>query len=134
MAFVVPEAELRVRASRAGGPGGQHVNKAATRIEVVWDVATSPSLSDDQRTRLLERLQSRLDRRGRLRVVAEEFRSQARNRGAAIERLRALVTDALRVRRRRKPTRPPAGAAERRLEDKRRRAVRKRERRPPTED
>jgi ribosome-associated protein len=134
MAFVVPEVELRVRASRAGGPGGQHVNKSATRIEVVWNVATSPSLSDEQRARLLDRLRPRLDRRGRLRVVADEFRSQARNRTAAVARLRAVVAEGLRVRRPRKPTKPTAGAVERRLGEKRRRAARKRDRQPPADE
>jgi ribosome-associated protein len=134
MAFVVPEVELRVRASRAGGPGGQHVNKSATRIEVVWNVATSPSLSDEQRARLLDRLRPRLDRRGRLRVVADEFRSQARNRTAAVARLRAVVAEGLRVRRPRKPTKPTAGAVEQRLGEKRRRAARKRDRQPPADE
>jgi ribosome-associated protein len=134
MAFVVPEVELRVRASRAGGPGGQHVNKSATRIEVVWNVATSPSLSDEQRARLLDRLRPRLDRRGRLRVVADEFRSQARNRTAAVARLRAVVAEGLRVRRPRKPTKPTAGAVEQRLGEKHRRAARKRDRQPPADE
>ena len=134
MSYIVPEAELEIRATRAGGPGGQHVNKVSTRIEVVWDAAGSPSLPPDSKNRLLTRLASRLDTRGRLRVVAADSRSQTRNRDAAIERLRALVAEALRPRKPRKPTRPTAASRERRLERKRHRARRKRERRPGDPD
>jgi ribosome-associated protein len=130
MGFTVPLDEMRFRASRAGGPGGQHVNKAATRVEVRWNVARSPSLSERQRTRLLERLAGRIDARGNLRVVADERRSQRRNREAATARLRALVAGALQVRKPRKRTRPPRSAEEKRLAEKRRRAERKRRRRP----
>jgi len=132
--FVVPEAELDIRATRAGGPGGQHVNKASTRIEVVWDVAASPALSDAQRARLLATLASRLDGRGRLRVVADATRSQLRNRERAVARLHEIVRAALRVPRRRKPTRPSKAAVERRLEAKRQRGARKRGRRPPDDE
>jgi ribosome-associated protein len=134
MTFVIPEAELEVRATRAGGPGGQHVNKASTRVEVVWDVAASPRLGEAQRALLLERLASRLDGQGRLRVVAVEHRSQLRNRAAAVERLRAMVAAALRPRKRRIPTKPTAAAIARRLDAKRQRATRKRRRRPPVEE
>jgi ribosome-associated protein len=127
--YIVPDDELEIRATRAGGPGGQHVNKVSTRIEVVWDVAGSPSLPPDWKNRLLTRLASKLDTRGRLRVVAADSRSQSRNRDAAVERLRALVTDALRPRKPRKPTRPTAAARERRLREKQRRGQRKRDRR-----
>jgi ribosome-associated protein len=134
MTFTVPEHELTIRATRAGGPGGQHVNKAATRVEVVWDVAASPSLTAEQRARLVERLASRLDSRGRLRVVADEHRSQLRNREMAVGRLRSLVAAALRPRKRRIPTRPTAASIERRLDAKRRRTTRKRSREPPVEE
>jgi ribosome-associated protein len=134
VSYTVPENELEIRASRAGGPGGQHVNKVSTRIEVVWDVAGSPSLPPDLKNRLLTRLASRLDTRGRLRVVAADSRSQARNRDAALERLRALVAEALRPRKPRKPTRPTAASRERRLREKQRRGQRKRERRPADPD
>jgi len=134
MTYLVPEDELEIRATRAGGPGGQHVNKASTRIEVVWDIAASPSLSDDQRARLLAKLESRLDRRGRLRVVAEEHRSQRRNLTTAVARLRALVEAALKVPKPRKRTRPSKAAIERRLATKRQRSARKRDRRPRDED
>lgn len=129
MAFRVPASELRFRASRAGGPGGQHVNKAATRVEVTWDVAGSPSLSDAQRTQLLRRLGKRLDARGVLHVTSAASRSQWQNRQAAVERLHTVVADALKRRRPRKRTRPPRAAVERRLAEKRRRADTKRDRR-----
>lgn len=134
MTYGIPDAELEIRATRAGGPGGQHVNKASTRVEVVWDVAGSPSLPADLKNRLLTRLRTRLDSRGRLRVVAAETRSQGRNRDAAVERLRALVAAALRPRKRRIPTTPSAAARERRLQEKRRRATIKRDRRAPPDD
>jgi ribosome-associated protein len=134
MSFTVPDSELTVRATRAGGPGGQHVNKASTRVEVVWDVASSPSLTDQQRALLLQRLASKLDRGGRLRVVADEQRSQLRNREAAQQRLKALVTAALRPRKRRIPTKPTAASVRHRLDAKRRRAARKGDRKPPEED
>ena len=130
MAFTVPEGELRFQASRAGGPGGQHVNKTSTRIEVRWNVADSPSISDDQRARILERLKRRIDTKGVLRVAAGERRSQRANREAAVGRLNTLVRGALHRRRPRKPTRPSRVARERRLERKRRRSAIKHDRRP----
>lgn len=134
MSYTVPEAELEIRASRAGGPGGQHVNKVSTRIEVVWDVEASPSLPPDLKNRLLTRLGSRLDSRGRLRLVAANSRSQTRNRDAAVERLRALVDTALRPRKPRVRTRPTAASRERRLKAKRRRGETKRGRRAPHDE
>jgi len=127
----LPLAELEFRASRSGGPGGQHVNTSATRVELWWDIAASPSLTAEQRRRLLERLATRLDGEGRLRVVASASRSQLRNREAATERLRELVARALEVPKVRRPTRPPRAAKAARLEAKRRRAATKRDRRPP---
>lgn len=134
MAFVIPDDELEIRATRSGGPGGQHVNTSATRVEVVWDVRSSPSLTEPRRARLLERLAARLDRRGRIRVVAAAHRSQRRNLTDAVERLQALVRDALAVPKPRKATRPPRAAAAQRVDAKRRRGARKRERRPPGTD
>ena len=131
----IPLAELVYRASRSSGPGGQHVNTSSTRIEVVWDVAGSAAVTDDERTRLLARLGRRLDSAGRLRLVSGEFRSQLRNREAVTERLRALVAAALTVPKRRKRTRLPAAAKAARLEAKRRRSAIKRTRRSrPDED
>ena len=134
MKFTIPLEELSFRATRSGGPGGQHVNTSATRVEVRWNVTESPSLSDEQRRRLLERLGSRIDARGYLRVVAAERRSQLRNRQAAVERLNSIVSDALKQLKKRKKTRPPRAAAEKRLDGKRRRGNVKRERGPVAED
>jgi ribosome-associated protein len=127
----VPLAELEFRASRSGGPGGQHVNTSSTRVEVTWDVAGSPALSEEQRQRLLVRLASRLDSTGRLRLVSSGTRSQLRNREDVTERLREVVAQALVVPKARKRTRTPRAAKAARLENKRRRAATKRDRRPP---
>src|SRR5256885_7670098 len=97
----LPLAELDFRASRSGGPGGQHVNTSSTRIEVWWDVARSPILSEAQRALLLERLAPRLDSTGRLRLVSSGSRSQLRNREDVTERLRSVVAGALAVRKKR---------------------------------
>jgi ribosome-associated protein len=125
----LPLSELSYRASRSGGPGGQHVNTSSTRVEVWWDIAASPSLDPEQRARLLSRLSSRLDGGGRLRLVSGGTRSQLRNREAVTERLRDIVAEALVIPRRRKPTRPSRAAKAARLETKRRRSATKRERR-----
>jgi ribosome-associated protein len=130
----LPLSELEYRASRSGGPGGQHVNTSSTRIEVWWDIAGSPSLDDAQRARLLSRLASRLDGSGRLRLVSAGSRSQLRNREDVTERLREIVAAALRVPPRRKPTRPTRAAKAARLATKRRRSATKRDRRRPPAD
>jgi ribosome-associated protein len=132
--LLLPLSELDYRATRSGGPGGQHVNTSSTRIEVWWDIGGSPTLTDDQRARLLGRLATRLDGEGRLRIVASESRSQLRNREAATERLREVVAAALAVPKPRKRTKPSRAAKAARLEAKRRRAATKRERRPPRHD
>ena len=133
-ALSLPLAELDYRATRSGGPGGQHVNTSSTRIELWWNVRGSPSLSEEQRARLLERLAGRVDGEGWVRVVASESRSQLRNREAATERLRAVVAAALAVRKPRKRTKPRRAAKAARLEAKRRRSALKRDRRPPGHD
>ncbi len=121
----IPLAELRWRTSRSGGPGGQHANTSDTRVEVVFDIAGSPSLGPVQRRRLQERLGDEI------RVVASDERSQARNRAIALERLRVRLAEGLRVDPPRRPTRPTAGSTRRRLDDKRRRGDLKRSRRAP---
>ncbi len=127
--------ELTFRFSRSGGPGGQNVNTRDTRVEVVFDVAGSPSLGPRQKARVLSRLGGRLDADGRLRVVASEERSQAQNRALAVGRLRDLLAKALRPDPpQRRPTRPTKGAAERRLAGKRARGQLKRERSSVPED
>jgi len=126
---VVPYGELEFRFSRSGGPGGQNVNTRDTRVEVVFDVARSPSLGPRQRARLTERLGGRLDTEGRLRVVASEERSQAQNRDLAVNRLRDLLAEALRPDPPpRRPTRPTRSSTERRLAAKRERGRLKRQR------
>lgn len=129
MEFVLPEAELQFRASRSSGPGGQHVNQSSTRVEVLWNVRESRSLSPELRERILQRLAGRIDRRGVLRVVASSRRSQLQNRKAAIRRLAALIEDALRGAKPRVPTAPPERARRARIESKRKRAEIKRLRR-----
>jgi ribosome-associated protein len=131
-ALRLPLSELDYRASRSGGPGGQHVNTSSTRIEVWWDVAGSPSVTPEQRAQLLERLGPRLDSSGRLRLVSSGSRSQLRNREDVTERLRSVVAAALAVRKKRKATKPSRAAKAARLEAKRRRAKIKQHRRSPT--
>ena len=119
--LVVPDAELVERFSRSSGPGGQSVNTSDSRVELEWDVAGSPSLSDTQRRRALRQLSVRLFG-GRVVVVASEHRSQHRNRVAARERLAALLREALAPPPPpRRPTRPSRSAQRRRLEAKRQR-------------
>ena len=132
--LLLPLSELDFRATRSGGPGGQHVNTSSTRIEVWWAIGDSPTLTAEQRARLLERLATRLDGAGRLRLVASKSRSQLRNREAATERLREVVAAALAVAKSRKRTRPSRAAKAARLEAKRRRSATKRERRAPPRD
>src|SRR5919112_2043838 len=130
----LPPGELEYRASRSGGPGGQHVNTSSTRVEVWWDIAGSPSLDDEQRARLLARLGPRLDSSGRLRLVSAGSRSQLRNREDVTRRLHEIVAAALVVPKRRKPTKPSRAAKAARLDAKRRRSATKRERRRPRGD
>lgn len=124
----IPLREVTIRASRSSGPGGQHANVTASRIEASFDVAASTSLSDEQKRRIVARLGPRVV------AVAQDARSQARNRELALERLQRRLTSALAVRRARRPTRPGAAAERRRLESKRRQSERKRSRRPPGGD
>ena len=119
----IPLTELRWRFSRSGGPGGQHANTADTRVEVVFDVAGSPSLGPRQRQRLLEKLGPEV------RAVASDERSQLRNRALALERLAARLADALHVEAPRRPTKPTRGSQVRRVEAKRQRSETKRLRR-----
>lgn len=122
----IPLAEIELRTSRSSGPGGQHANVTASRVEAVFDVAASAALDERQRALLLERLEPVVT------AVAQEARSQARNRDLALRRLAAKLADGLRVRHRRRPTRPSAASRRRRLERKRRAGERKRARRRPS--
>ncbi len=134
MPFTIPASELRFRATRAGGAGGQHVNTSATRVELLWCPRDSHVLTEEQRARILQRLARRLDADGCVRIVADAHRSQLRNRKEAEARLLELVQRALAVRRKRIATRPSAAAREQRLAEKRRRADRKRGRERPGEE
>lgn len=121
--------EIVLTAISGGGPGGQHVNKSATRIALQWNVRTTQALHEEQRARVLTQLASRLDSDGQLRIVAGEYRSQQQNRRAALERLQQLIARALVVPRVRRATKPSRGAVQERLTEKRKRAETKRRRR-----
>jgi ribosome-associated protein len=127
----IPKSELDFRATRSGGPGGQHVNTSSTRIELLWNVATSPSLDDAQRARILEKLQTRIDGAGVLRLTSSGSRSQLQNREDVLERFARIIAQALRVPRPRKKTKPSRAAKEARLKAKKRRSETKRQRRQP---
>jgi ribosome-associated protein len=131
----VPLAELHFQFSRSGGPGGQHVNRSETQVELTFDVAGSPSLNEAQRARVLSALKSYLDSRGVLHLTAQTTRSQHRNRAEVIDRFQRLMQQALHIPKRRRATRPPPQAKEQRLEEKRHRgAVKARRTRSRTED
>jgi ribosome-associated protein len=124
----VPLREVTLRASRSSGPGGQHANVTASRVEASFDVAASGALSDAQKARVMARCGPVV------RSVAQDERSQARNRELALQRLRTRLTHALAVPRARRPTKPTAASKARRLESKRRLSERKRARRRPAEE
>jgi ribosome-associated protein len=124
--LAIPLAEVELRASRSSGPGGQHANVTASRVEARFDVEASRTLDEGQRARLRERAGPIVT------AVAQEARGQARNRQLALERLAQKIAAGLAVRRRRRPTRPTRASRRRRLEQKRRAGERKRARRPPS--
>jgi len=125
----IPASELQVEAITGGGPGGQHVNRSATRISLRWNVQRSSALTGDQRTRILAKLASRVDSEGWIRIVSGEFRSQHQNRRAAFERLSSIVSRSLVVQKKRRPTKPTKASVERRLNEKKQRSEKKRNRR-----
>jgi ribosome-associated protein len=131
--IAIDEDELEERFFHASGPGGQHVNKTATAVQLRFDVAHSPALSDDVRRRLIDLAGSRMTEDGILVIDAQRFRSQRRNRRDARERLVALIRDAAKKPRRRRQTKPSRAAKQRRLEEKRRRSEKKRLRKSPRE-
>jgi ribosome-associated protein len=124
----IPLAEVALRASRSSGPGGQHANVTASRMEAIFDVTASRALTPEQKQRLLARTGPRVV------AIAQDERSQARNRELALERLRARLTHALEVPRARRKTKPTAASKARRVESKRRLSQRKRARRRPADD
>ena len=125
----LPLREIALRTSRSSGPGGQHANVTASRVEAIFDVEASSALTDEQKRRVIARAGPRVT------AVAQDARSQARNRELALERLRRRLTQALATPRHRQPTHPTAASVHRRLDSKRRQAARKRDRqRPRTDD
>jgi ribosome-associated protein len=124
--FSLPLAEIELRTSRSSGPGGQHANVTASRVEAVFDVAASRAFDEARRARLLERLGPVVT------AVAQDARGQARNRELALRRLAEKLAAALRVPRRRRPTKPTAASKKRRLDQKRQAGERKRTRRRPS--
>jgi ribosome-associated protein len=125
----IPRSELTFRATRAGGPGGQHVNTSSTRVELLWNPERSRALADVERARVREKLAARIDADGNVRVVASASRSQLQNRQDAEAKLAAFVRRALIVPKARRKTRPTRASVEARLASKRRMSEKKRDRR-----
>lgn len=122
----IPRAELTFRATRSGGPGGQHVNTSSTRIELTWDVVGTPNLDEAQRARVREKLANRIDGEGVLHLAASDSRSQHQNKEAVTERFQELLRQALEIPKARKRTRPSRASREERLSAKRRQSEKKR--------
>ena len=127
--ITIPRSELSFRASRAGGPGGQHVNTSSTRVELLWNLDRSRALGEEQRARLRDKLAARIDADGNVRVVASANRSQLRNREDAEVRLATLIRRALVVPKVRRKTKPTRGSVELRLKSKKEHSRRKEQRR-----
>lgn len=130
----IPRSELTYRATRSGGPGGQHVNKTSSRVEVVWTPATSRGLTDDQRARVISRLATRLDTAGELRLVSDRTRSQLQNKEDVTERLADLLRAALAPRKVRRTTKVSKAVKARRLDAKRRHGEKKADRKRRGDD
>ncbi|MBW3629026.1 MAG: aminoacyl-tRNA hydrolase [Gemmatimonadetes bacterium] len=126
----IPRAELTYRASRSGGPGGQHVNTSSTRVELVWNVASSPSLTEAQRGLIQEKLANRINAEGELQLVGGESRSQFQNKEGVTDRFVELLREALHVPKPRRKTRPSRASKEERLQSKKRRSETKKMRGP----
>jgi len=124
----IPVSEVHFQFGRAGGPGGQNVNKVETRVELYFDVGHSPALTEEQRVLLIQSLGSKIDRGGYLRIVSRESRSQWKNREHATNKFIALLAKALTPKKKRRKTKRPAAAVESRLENKKRRGELKRQR------
>jgi len=126
--LAIPDEEVSFVTSRSGGPGGQNVNKLETRVTLRFDLAASPSLTDEQKSRLQERLATRVTRAGILQVTSQKHRTQADNREAAVARFAELLREGLHEEAPRKKTRTPKAAKRRRIEAKRRRGLQKKAR------
>jgi ribosome-associated protein len=121
--LAIPESELTFTASRSGGPGGQNVNKVSSRVTLTFNVRESRSLSDDQRSRVSEKLRARINKDGVLRIISQRTRSQDLNREDAGQRFAELLRDALTIEKSRIKTRAPSAAREQRLQEKKKRTV-----------
>jgi ribosome-associated protein len=130
----IPDGEFRWTFVRSGGPGGQNVNKVASKAVLRWDLAASPSLPGEVKARLRALQRRRVSTEGELVLSSQRFRDQERNREDCLEKLRALVLQAATLPKRRKPTRPTRGSREARLREKRQRSAAKKARREPAED
>lgn len=130
----VPRHELTFRATRSGGPGGQHVNKTSSRVELTWSVATTTALSPELRARALERLATRLDGEGVLRIVSDRTRSQLQNKEDATERFAEILAAALTIPKKRRPTKVSKAVKARRLDAKKRHGAKKADRRHRGDD
>ncbi len=129
--LVIPLEEISFRTSRSGGPGGQHVNRTESKVELCFDVAHSPSLNGAQRQRILKKLSTFLDQEGVLHLTAQIHRSQFQNKQVALRRFRKLLQEAFRPEKKRRPTKPSKASVERRLKSKRRQSEKKRMRKKP---
>ncbi len=130
----VPQSEIHYRFVRSRGPGGQHVNVSATQVELLFDVAHSPSLTDQQRARVLSKLKNLIDARGMLHLSSQSERSQLRNREIVTARFQAVLASALRVPKKRRPTNPTTASREKRLAQKKHRGQIKQFRKTASED
>ena len=124
----IPRSELEFRFSTSGGPGGQHANRSATRVTLLFDVANSPSLPEAMRQRLLQKLAARLDKAGVLHIDVQDSRSQYQNRETAVLCLQTTLANALKIPKKRRKTKPSRAAIERRLQNKKIRGQKKRDR------
>jgi ribosome-associated protein len=130
----VPRAELDYRATRSGGPGGQHVNTSSTRVELTWNVRTTTSLTEEQRTRVQDKLANRIDAEGILHLDSSTSRSQHQNKEEVTDRFRDLLARALHVPKPRRKTKPTRASKEARLNEKKRHSRKKQERGPVSDD
>jgi ribosome-associated protein len=120
--LTIPIGELRYQFTRSSGPGGQHVNKTSTQVELLFDVAHSPSLTDAQRQRILHKLKNAIDQDGVLHLNEQSERSQYQNKQQAIEKFKSLITAALRIPKPRRATRPTKASKEKRITGKKQRS------------
>jgi len=131
--IAIPDSEFEWSFVRSGGPGGQNVNKVASKAVLRWDLAASPSLPEEVKTRLRALQRRRVSGEGDLIVTGQRFRDQEKNREECLEKLRTWIVEALKVPKPRRPTKPTRGSRQRRLAEKKKRSATKAERRPPSE-